>query len=885
MGSDLGDIELEEEGSEVNIVNVTGTSYNDSVKKTKKKHSFRLSLRDTTFLIFSGLLILYVLAIFIMIMSMNESFEVLDKSECNRSVNRVSVAISSDLTSLRELAQQFAFWDAAVNVTKNHDLVDDFITDNFMLMEGCEEDDEDCAVFNTDLAINYIGFIDVETFDTWWSVYYPPPADNSDQVAEGKPQLPPRIKPEILREIAQGLEDPNSGWNLVIFPEGATDLFFIAVEPICNSTYEDDTNVYGYFMAGRNVAPRIQSFSNDVPTCISIECKDSDGQYWDKTDRKSFEASSPGTFADDNTFGGVPEIVFREGEYLDGTKNRFCPEEGINKTSDMAVGYFILCDFEPEDGHYSTCVRIRVDNPMTLTDQGTAPMVILSVAVIILMIVLCIIFLVFLDCVVLRPILNLSNVLEKQAEWQIDDDLEEIHSDRVNRHRRGKSAFGSDGHSQRTTTTVTDDSYANSSKDEIGKLRTAMERNAKGIRRRLKTIDQELRNEQQKTARHRQAMQLLNLWRGHKTFFPGLRPNAMEMRYEPPRNLDDLLNSPLAIEFLKSHCETDRSLENLWFLLDVSWLEELEKAREREDNPERRSQLRDIIISAAKAIMSRYIAADSAQQINISSITREKLREMEDRYERGMFNTAVSEVKMLLNLDVLPRFQQSPAYAAMSEALYSVAPTTTETDRSDFSEDSGSTAGSILTDDTDDDAGVARVYAHTFKSLHSNFALSSGTSMISLPPGEDNRVINGVLHLGPARAKDRSSGVFSKDSFSAMSSDLSQPEDEKPKDEDVKEEQSTHTEESTSQPSKEDSASEEHSEDKSEPSKEDSANKEHSEDKSEPSKDVNESEEHSVKEEEKNNEEPGKDNNVEESGEGSETSSSSSLSGKASNVD
>jgi len=344
----------------------------------------------------------------------------------------------------------------------------------------------------------------------------------------------------------------------------------------------------------------------------------------------------------------------------------------------------------------------------------------------------------------------------------------------------------------------------------------------------------------------------------------------LELRYEPPRQLDDLLANPLAIEFLKSHCETDRTLENLWFLLDVSWVDELEKAREREESADKRKQIHEVTVNAANAIISRYIGPDAPQMINISSATQKRLREKEGAYERGMFSAAVTEVKMMLNTDILPRFQKSPAYAAMSEALYSVAPAATESDISDASTESGSTAGSILTDDVEDDAGVARVYAQTFKTLHSNFAASSDASMLSLHPFDGSHTINGVLHLEPRKKKDEGSQVDQPSSSahgsaasSPSSSEASESESSTESSDSSKSSASSKKEEKKEEPVKEDKPKEE------KPSKEESPAKEEKPAKEEPAKE----EESAKKEEPAKEEEPAK---KEEPQKGSEESSDSS---------
>jgi len=694
----MSEPEPEVELEEAEVVDVTGTEHNDEGRRRgkKKRCGCSPSLRDTTLLIFLGLLVIYVVAVIVENVVMKASFEELEIGECERSINRVSVVIATEMASLQELVQQYSFWDDCVEVTQDHSIVEDFILDNFMLNE---------TAFNTDLQINYIGFYDNVTFKAWWSVYYPPPEDNSAQVAEGDPSdLTPEINSGLLKSVLASLDDPTEGWQHIMTPNAVKELFIISVEPIMLSTVEGDDTVYGYLIAGRNLKPRLQSFANNVPTCLAVETRDSDGQYWDDTDRKMFNKVKKGSFNEDNTHAGKPVFTKREVEMLNKSKLRVCPEEGVNETEEMMTGYFELCDMDPEEGIEVTCVKMRLDNPMSMMEQGSPSVTVMSICICVLMVILCLIFVVFLDCVVLRPIVNLSKVLEKQADWE-EDDLDDEAFVTI---KKDKSA-----------TDIASGSFSKSNtRDEIVQLKRAMEQNASTLRKRLKAVDRELRAEQRKTMRHRQAIQLLNLWRGHTSFFPGLRPNAMQLRYEPPRTVEDLLSNPLAIEFLKSHCETDNTLENLWFLVDVSWLDEMEKSRDGEPDQDRRKQIQDVVACAAETIIERYIAVNAPQLINISSEACEKLRGRKE-YERGMFSEAVHEVKATLTMDVMPRFQQTTLFSAMSEALFLNTPGG-DADET-LSDDTLSTAASILTDDAEDDGGVAQVFAKTFKNLRTNF--------------------------------------------------------------------------------------------------------------------------------------------------------------------
>jgi len=188
------------------------------------------------------------------------------------------------------------------------------------------------------------------------------------------------------------------------------------------------------------------------------------------------------------------------------------------------------------------------------------------------------------------------------------------------------------------------------------------------------------------------------------------------LRYEPTRNLDDLLSNPIAVEYLKSHCDSDCTLENLFFYLDVSWLYEIECAEDKEEDAAKRVLIHDVASGTAAAIIERYIAEDAPQQINISAATFKVLRSEGTSYKRGMFNDAVGEVKLMLDTDILPRFQSSAAHTAMSENIY--VDGIAEED-SDWSSESVSTAGSVLSDEPNN--GAPNVVAFNFKNLYATF--------------------------------------------------------------------------------------------------------------------------------------------------------------------
>jgi len=447
------------------------------------------------------------------------------------------------------------------------------------------------------------------------------------------------------------------------------------------------------------------------------------------------------------------------------------------------VGYMKLCGVDPAVYGEDHCIKIRVDRPMSFVKEGTKPVVTVSVLIVVMMIVICIIFVIFLDCVVLRRIESLSKVIRKQtrghARAQEDEDestaVPEEKGQTAKYGKSGKSSKSKSGTSASGTSATSDSSAAttatnasatttskgglSSAHDELGALKSAMEQNAVGLRKRLEAVNDAIKIEQQKTVHRRQAMQLLNLWCGRKDYFPGLRPNAMQLRYEPTRNLDDILNNSLAIEYLKIHCENDHTMENLWFLLDVSWLEELEAAEDEEDRPDKRAQLHDVAVCAAKTIVRRYIAADAPQQINISAGTFKKLRKVGEQYSRKMFSEAVSEVKLMLDTDILPRFKKTSSYSAMSETLFIESSGGGESS-SELSDETVSTAGSILTDE-EEEGGVGRIFAKTFKNLHTAFDVGHGnqTESSSTHDTEDREIETSTKDGATTEASEKNSAT------------------------------------------------------------------------------------------------------------------------------
>jgi len=835
----------------IQIVEVTGKAHRDRQRHQKKKGCHcNPSLRATTILIFVCIGIVYVIGVAIGNVLMFSSLEYLDQGSSNTSINRLVMLLQDDIVKLQQMVRNYAFTPACVNmvdamVRNDPHAFDETYSDpnnpsplySFIMaslnntvrycqfepfpMPCFDEFGNVVMDYGTSSECNFWAVLDPD-FKTLFSFFNPKDPNSPAYASSQRQYPPPAIADSVFKDIVEESGKVVGGWQKMLVPnEHVFEPMLVSIEPILDpfemaanrisikdlTKFTDfselpDGFLHGYLVSGRLLMPRLKLFSDDVPSCITLQNDIFDDSIWDETDKEMFQNAVAGTYGANKSFTGKPSFAKRGNDVLP-RRNRICPAVPLfNATSTLMVGYLNLCGLDTKNHalENASCVRMRLDRPMSMVDQGTIPVVSLSLEIIAMMIILCVIFVVFLDCVVLRRIVNLSNVIKKQthghAQALKDDDettaTMSVHEDKYEEKRgksgkssKAKSGTSASGTSDNSRTTNSSDAgggpgYHPSGRDEIGNLKRAMEQNAQGLRKRLEAVNDSIKIEQQKTIRHKQAMQLLNLWCGRKDYFPGLRPNAMQLRYEPTRNLDDLLSNPLAIEYLKSHCESDRTLENLWFVLDVSWLEELETAEDNEEDQEKRAQIHEVATCAAKTILQRYIAVNAPQQINISAGTYKKLREKGEHYARHMFDEAVSEVKLMLNTDILPRFQKSAAYSAMSETLF--IDSSGDGDESEFSDETVSTAGSILTDDAEEgEGGVAHVFAHTFKNLHTAFEVAHDDNS-STYSGNSSHATNTTTSA--VQAGTVTSGSHDKES---MKSGTQPPKlEEKPKKEESK---------------------------------------------------------------------------------------------------
>jgi len=737
----------------IKIVNVTGKIYADKTPtKKKRRSSCKLSLRATTVIIFVCIGIIYVAGSAAAVITMRDILFELDQQACNESIDRFSMLFYDDIGKTKRLSRRAAWSEFAANAAQvamalndtekaaQHPVVKAFVQ-HFINTTTIKNETTNVTDYYFDVSqlVNYWGIFHPYSKATLWSEYHAP--ENGEICTFKKSPRAPFFQPPFLMGILANESSWPEGWVSIYRPAIVSEIMIITIDAIrLPDEHGDVTNsrIYGYLMVGRNAQTRMSLYADETPGCMSMISKDDDWLHFDKTDNETWDKGENGSWKPDHTFAGTPAFTTRDKKYLENCSIRVCPKVPLfNATDQLMTGYFQLCGLDPKVNNRTTCMPMRLDRPMSMLEQGTTPIVLLCIEVVVIMIILFTIFVIFLDCAVLRRVDRLSNVIREQTRSHQEalEAVEEqaatqkvagqkIQSSRGKRGKSSRSTMDVDHSRTNTSSDVSDPSHSRT-RDEIGNLKRAMEQNALGLRKRLEGVNDSLKNEQQKALHHRQAMELLNVWCGRYDFFPGLRPNAMLLRYEPPRSLDDLLTNPIAIEYLKSHCDNESTLDNLWFLLDVSFLQELETAEDEEEDADKRQQIHDVASATAMTIVARYIAVDAPQQINISANCFQTLREKASVYERGMFEIAVTEVKLMLNTDILPRFQKSAAYPAMSETLF--INNSGDGDDSEFSDETMSTAGSILLDPASE-VEVGPVFAHTFKNLNTDFEIDDGSS-------------------------------------------------------------------------------------------------------------------------------------------------------------
>jgi len=430
------------------------------------------------------------------------------------------------------------------------------------------------------------------SFETLWYEYHPGDMKRYctlPTITPDTPSLPsPIFPPEYFRNLIQNSstsDHPENGFVGIFSPERVTYPMFINVESIIIPDATGNVKgrqIYGYLVSAKTIKYHIGTYANSVPGCIATIFTDDevnnfskfDEEMWD-FDKEIWDTTIAGTLdPKENTFSGVPRFTKRHVEDLQNPL-RVCPSIPLfNDTDEMMTGYFRLCSNPPKKNVNNTCIFFRMDRPMSRREEGTTPMIVLAILIIFLIIFLFVLFIIFLDRAVLSRVVNLSNIIRMQTLQHHEDFTDK----NIMLNEDGKNKSKGEGEDKPS-------GKASIRGDEIANLKSAIEQNTYRFRKRTEAVNDVVKMERQKTLRHKQAMQLLSLWCNRYEFYPGLRPNAVLLRYEPTRSLDDLLSNPLAVEYLKSHCDTDCTQENLFFLLDVAWLSELEAAEERQEDP------------------------------------------------------------------------------------------------------------------------------------------------------------------------------------------------------------------------------------------------------------------------------------------------------------
>jgi len=700
------DIELDD----IQVVNVTGKAHKDKPRKRESKCTcWRPSLRVRMLLLYSACGAAYCIGAVVLVTQLRISLIELDRQALEKSISRFTALLYDDIGRLvpytRHAAWQKVTADAAVEVAsgrKNGPAIKTFIQRYLNTSVVYDENGTSTHVYRCDSLVNYWGIVEPENFAVVWSQYHAGKNGTFCSLAPANPwDMQPVFPAAFLMGMINSKRNPEEGWVSVYRTARLVTPVCVSIEAIMipneNGTITDKT-VYGYLLAAKIIEPHLSTFASNVPGCITqMSTDDEDSHYFSESELELWNATEAGTFAEDKSFTGTPNFTLTDIETLKKCPIRHCPAIPLfHDTELMMTGYFKLCGLDPKVTTRTTCIKYRMDRPLSRVEEGQYSVILLSVLVVVLMIAIFTLFVAFLDFAVLRRVVKLSKTIHAQT-LKHDEGFKEL-DEKKNKKDKDASAGRSGG-------------------DEIKNLKFAVEQNNYRLRRRVEDVNDVLKTERQRVVRHKQAMQLLSLWCDRKEFFPGLRPNAVLYRFEPTRKLDDLLSNPIAVEYLKSHCESDCTLENLFFLLDVSWLSELEYGEDQEEDAEKRKQIHQIASSTASTIVARYIAEDAPQQINISANSFKRLREKGHSYKRGMFDEAVGEVKLMLNTDILPRFQSTNTYTAMSENVY--IDSFAFEDDDDLSSDSESTAGSVLSDGSN--PAAAQVVGFNFRNLYASF--------------------------------------------------------------------------------------------------------------------------------------------------------------------
>jgi len=669
------------------------------------------------------------------------SLERADTTICGDETTRLAYQFSINIFHFSKLVTLVAESDKLYTGIKqasegNARAVEDAVGDLFFTEDGVWDTSLDLNI----LTVFYPNLTEVETW------YYPStvPGKESERrglkdttnwreiVSTKRSTTPPVIDKRLIEHFGT-----NTTWAQIIPLGYGGDLFIYAFSPV---TFLNGTGTEGgYIGIGRLLEGKLRTSAEGISACVTSYLTPNDEYLMDEEEKELFDRTPSRILS--TAHPGKVETHFHETTLFDAEKNRFCPGNVALLKSDISVSCFVKFEDpslkEVLSGPSGSGARysFRIDFPEVIYDRGSGNTVLIVVLAIIFFGLFLTAFEEFITRTVLKRIKALSSIIKEQTKeteenryYEITDSVDSDANEMsvLGRGKGGKETKKQGGSEASSTSSSRSTSSGSSSsgnfaqRNELTKLRSAMEENALALRDRMDKADQAVHAEKTRFIRNKQTLQLLNMWLGRQDFFPGLKVNALQLRYEPTRGIDDLLDSPLAVEYLKVHCAEEKTLENLLFLLDVAWLKEVEIAQANAETSVQREQLACVAENAAQTIIARYIAEGAPQPINISAETRAVFAEKDEHWHNiGMFDNAEREVRLMLDTDVLPRFRKTVAYTALSETLYfSRENGIGESSASAMSDETVSTFGSIDTDEGTEGEELGHNFAHAFTRLH-----------------------------------------------------------------------------------------------------------------------------------------------------------------------
>ena len=339
----------------------------------------------------------------VLVTQMRTTLETLDEEALRKSIDRFTMLYYDDVGRLqpytRHAAWQKVTAEAAQNVS-NKPALNKFIQRYLNTSLIYNEDGTVQHVYRCGSLVNWWGIIHPKSFATMWSEYHPGNDVSYCTLRATSPREPaPVFPPDFFKGIIQGDFHPETGWISVFRTVRVSHAVSVSIEAIMIP--DEDGNVknktiYGYLVAAKTIQPHLSTFADNVPGCISMISGSSDEQYFTEEELEIWNTTKGGTFSKDRTFTGEPTFTLRDSSFLEESKIRYCPAIPLfNNTQQRMTGYFKLCGLDPEKFERTTCLRLRMDRPLSRIEEGTNPVILLSVLVVGLMIVIFVIFIVF----------------------------------------------------------------------------------------------------------------------------------------------------------------------------------------------------------------------------------------------------------------------------------------------------------------------------------------------------------------------------------------------------------------------------------------------------------------------------------------------------------